>query len=589
MFMNINKKIFKQNRKRVFNKLFLALLFLFSFNNQAKPMLSWFINKTPRPNALLIENVRVNNIRNVQKALNQSANINTRDIYGNAPLHLSVNNNNTEITIKLLEHPECNIESENYAKNRPLHVAAIKGSLECANILISHGIDINTQNNYLRTPLHIAVIKKNIEIIELLIHTGADTTIIDDQGKIPQSYANPNTKKIIKRIKKEISRQIRREKRQQRKERQQMYEEEQKIYTQNIIQIQSKLRSYLQHKRSNQEKKAIITTQSQLRKVLAQPAYKRLIHTNRMENDYQYRSDKIKKHFLKNLDELLLNINGPIKKLVTKKEILKEFKEILFMQSLSTRENFEEEKSFRHLVKRFRDNQGNTALHLFAMYGKQKFIPALILNGADINALNNNNKTPLLLATECNNFTTVQTLAYFGANANISSSEAIKAPPGIYPPFYTLSQTPLGVAIKMQNKEIVYLLKNIDLNFQTMPSKKTSLNIESDPYWIFDLNMYRNINPEIENKINGFIEWLQVNPDINFAIIKNKTKNNIFHYMAKYNHPQLIRLIEVFLELGVYINTRNKKGFTPLQIAVISGNTKMAQALVHYGAQIITL
>ncbi|EAX83071.1 ankyrin repeat protein, putative [Trichomonas vaginalis G3] len=54
-----------------------------------------------------------------------------------------------------------------------LHKAACYNSKETAELLISHGININEKNNYGETALHITAENNSKEIAELLISHGA--------------------------------------------------------------------------------------------------------------------------------------------------------------------------------------------------------------------------------------------------------------------------------------------------------------------------------------------------------------------------------------------------------------------------------
>ena len=568
--MNINKK------------LFLALLFLFSLNNQAKSMflVENLIKVFLSPNSLLIANATSNCTDGIKEAIEKGADINTQNNELRTALHLVIWHKNIEAFIFLIEnginirireedghtalHVAASINSpritkiliqrsgedseehasvetfnaldyineENNSGNTPLHLAALQNSNQSAKILIHFGADVNKRNEAQKTPLHYAVIRENIEMIKLLIISGAETNIRDRDRITPLSYANPKIKKIISNLKREISRQREKEELEirlreleiVRLEKERLLheqQEEQRIYTQNITDVQSQLKSHLQQKRFNQETTAITNIQNQLRKYLEQNKFRNSIQISRMKNDPEYKTMKFRKNFLSLLDNFLLDINGPINILSTKEELLAEFKQILSTNDISIFE--EEEISLKYLVGNFIDMDGNTALHLFAMYGKHQFIPALILNGINVNTQNDIEETPLQLAEEFNNTQAAEVLLLLGANTNAQTES-----------FNQMEITPNPI----------------------------------------------NVDTEIEEKINNFIEWIQENNDIDFSLIMDKNKNNIFHYMAKYNHPQLTRLINIFFGLGVDIHAKNKRGFTPIHIALFYGNIETAKAFV---------
>lgn len=65
-----------------------------------------------------------------------------------------------------------------YVKDRdlytPLHAAAASGSIECMQILISAGADIEAQNGYGNTPLHIACLNGHADAVKELITNGVN-------------------------------------------------------------------------------------------------------------------------------------------------------------------------------------------------------------------------------------------------------------------------------------------------------------------------------------------------------------------------------------------------------------------------------
>jgi ankyrin repeat protein len=80
----------------------------------------------------------------------------------------------------------------------PLHAAIIKNWKEMAELLISAGADVNSQDDELQsTPLHIAAEYGYKDIVELLISKGADVNVNDKNGKTPLTLASENGWKLI--------------------------------------------------------------------------------------------------------------------------------------------------------------------------------------------------------------------------------------------------------------------------------------------------------------------------------------------------------------------------------------------------------
>lgn len=72
--------------------------------------------------------------------------------------------------------------------NALLHAAG-EGRLECVNILIDAGIDINCQDHQGHTPLHAAVICQQIPIIHRLLSSGSNPNVKDKSGQTPLLHA----------------------------------------------------------------------------------------------------------------------------------------------------------------------------------------------------------------------------------------------------------------------------------------------------------------------------------------------------------------------------------------------------------------
>jgi ankyrin repeat protein len=56
-------------------------------------------------------------------------------------------------------------------------------------LLLEHGADPNTQDEYGDTPLHWAAFGDNVEVVKLLLEYGADPTVKDKDGRTPLDLA----------------------------------------------------------------------------------------------------------------------------------------------------------------------------------------------------------------------------------------------------------------------------------------------------------------------------------------------------------------------------------------------------------------
>ncbi|XP_043978158.1 serine/threonine-protein phosphatase 6 regulatory ankyrin repeat subunit C-like isoform X2 [Gambusia affinis] len=128
------------------------------------------------------------------------------DINGNTPLHVAARYGQELLTSTLL--------TNGAARGRrgvhgmlPLHFAALFGFPDCCRKLLSNGqfynviqdgqiptleFDINTQDDYGRTCLHAAASGGNVECLNLLVNSGAELDIKDDLRRSPLHYSAAN-------------------------------------------------------------------------------------------------------------------------------------------------------------------------------------------------------------------------------------------------------------------------------------------------------------------------------------------------------------------------------------------------------------
>lgn len=94
----------------------------------------------------------------------------------------------------------------------PLHVAAVRGSLEEIETLLENGANINVKGEHDFTPLHSAVEQGHPEAVKLILENGADSSPINVYGDTPLALAlsfdetdeTGKYKKIIEHIKRHL-------------------------------------------------------------------------------------------------------------------------------------------------------------------------------------------------------------------------------------------------------------------------------------------------------------------------------------------------------------------------------------------------
>jgi len=177
-------------------------------------------------------------------------------------------------------------------------------------------------------------------------------------------------------------------------------------------------------------------------------------------------------------------------------------------------------------------------------------ITQLLQKGQDVNAQDEQGRTPLFLAVQANNEKLVQTILRFDPDTNIASKDG---------------QTPLHIAASNGNIEIASLLVSKGANLQSVNSKgRTPLYlaaVENHPDMVkFLLSM------GADSRFGDANQWLPI------------------HGAAAKNLPEIIRL---FLEAGLHPDTPNpRNGWTPLQCAASEGALEACQFLLEQEADL---
>lgn len=65
--------------------------------------------------------------------------------------------------------------------DRPIHIAAVRGSIDELNILYENGADLNAKGEYNYTPLLFATEQGHIEAVKWLLKKGVDITATDNK------------------------------------------------------------------------------------------------------------------------------------------------------------------------------------------------------------------------------------------------------------------------------------------------------------------------------------------------------------------------------------------------------------------------
>ncbi len=127
--------------------------------------------------------------------------VNAKDIHGNTPLHIAIQNNNIACVNKLLTSFYIDINAKNNNGYTPLHLAILLNNLELFMILLERfDIDINAKDNKGNTLLHLAVCENELGffIMLMLAGNGIDINARNNDGYTPLHLAvSRNSAKCI--------------------------------------------------------------------------------------------------------------------------------------------------------------------------------------------------------------------------------------------------------------------------------------------------------------------------------------------------------------------------------------------------------
>ncbi len=112
-------------------------------------------------------------------------NINVLDANGLAPIHYAILSNQPKAVDSFLEF--CSAQTLTSEGDNLLHFAAISGSIDILNKLISLGVDPNHKNSKGETPLHYAAATDNLLHVETLVKKGANPHLLASNGMSPLS------------------------------------------------------------------------------------------------------------------------------------------------------------------------------------------------------------------------------------------------------------------------------------------------------------------------------------------------------------------------------------------------------------------
>ena len=135
--------------------------------------------------------VRDNDAEHLIDLLDAGQAINETDFVLGTPLHVAVAQGSVPLAEILISHgADLEAPSEDRGA-RAIHLAANFGELEMLNLLLDNGADIEARDQTGQTPLFLAALTNNLEVVKVLLDRGADTDARESaEGQTPLMRAS---------------------------------------------------------------------------------------------------------------------------------------------------------------------------------------------------------------------------------------------------------------------------------------------------------------------------------------------------------------------------------------------------------------
>lgn len=93
-----------------------------------------------------------------------------------------------------------NVNQKSLFGDRPINIAATRGSINEINTLLEEGADINNKGEHSYTPLHNAVEQGHRDVVIFLLSRGADKDVKNIYGQTPADLADLLNEDEIKKL-----------------------------------------------------------------------------------------------------------------------------------------------------------------------------------------------------------------------------------------------------------------------------------------------------------------------------------------------------------------------------------------------------
>lgn len=228
------------------------------------------------------------------------------------------------------------------------------------------------------------------------------------------------------------------------------------------------------------------------------------------------------------------------------------------------------------------DNLDRTPLHWTACYGHVETVKLLLDHGADINARDDEGNTPIYAATRYTSAEIVKALAEAGADVNVPDKSGATA----------LQWAAIAGHVEMMT---ILLAHGADVGAANKDGR-TALHyaaaiLSGYPEPVRLLGDYRaaaNVNGRMGNsslheaaRARGYCEPPKMSGSSSYAAIKSETSKAAtpLHLIAVRGKPETAKLL---IDHDADINAKDKDGNTPLAVAIETNNSPVADILRKY-------
>ena len=546
----------------------------------------------------LHEAVRYGNVEIAKSLLNAGANVNARDNLGKTPVMLILPKDKTAEIYKLLITYRADLSQKDMFGDTVLHTASMLNvDATTFSILINGGADVDARNKEGVTPLAIAVQKNNLETVKLLTAAGADIHTQDTNGNSPLSIALAGSSEMLEAVVNESN-------------------------------------ATLTDSNGNTPLHLALLCDAPLAKIQYIISLMRDVNTRNKDGNSALFLSILKNR--QKVGELLLAKNADIFSTNTNNNSP-------LRLALKYGGSVQDWLITSRTIKS-KDGTGNTVLHYAAEWQYNDAINNLVMKGADIGAKNANGETPLFNAVKSNNPVIIQTVVDCGADIQVRDNlgstvmhTAVRwdAPKSIDKLLElginvnaqnTSGKSPLaeavvagkfeiakkllasgadpnvcdsnGVTVLMDSirgcsKDSVQLLLKYGANPNVQ--EVNGRNAYHEAAYMADIEIIRLIrnaggNPLSRDKQGNTPFSIVLNKDINVIrevlgntyTITDSDGNTPIHIVVKSNGSD--NLLQVLIDEGYPVDTRNADGYTALNYAIENDDVKTALVLLENGA-----